>query len=271
MALYRGMDQAALDAAYNNRAAVPHHSQIFTAWQLREAMVRDQCPPRPIPYGSHPRQVVDWYSGKPGAPVLAFIHGGYWQGGDRQSFCFIAEGALSLGWHVAMIGYRLAPEVRMPALVEDIRLAMTHLLAACEAMGGDPNAVALAGHSAGGHLAALCLDMDISLGVPISGLFDLEPISLSYLDEALHLTDDDVQRYSPQRRSLAGSPPLLITVGGQELPELVRHSRDFLVHAQDDRVPATWVEAPDRDHFTILEDLANPEGRLLARIAETLS
>lgn len=268
MSLYRGFDQAGLDAAYNNRAAAKDFAGSVAGWQERSRTLpltpADQLD---IAYGPGPRQRIDWLAGSIGAPTLIFLHGGYWQAMNKEDHRFLAAGTRPRGWHLALIEYTLAPEADMAAIVAEAVAASCFLLDHAAAWGADPDRMILSGHSAGGHLAA-CVLGDTACatrfagGLAISGLFDLEPIRLSYLNAALRLTPDQVRRFSPQHRMPAGGSPLAIAVGGDELPELRRQSHD---HAETRRIaglPGDMIELAGMDHFEILDALAAPDGQL---------
>src|SRR5689334_17513149 len=125
MTLYRGMDKAALDAAYNNTAAVPGSAQIVAGWQARSAEMRGAA--RELTYGPGERNKIDLFEAKSNAPLLAFIHGGYWQMRSKDLFSCLAAGPLAHGISVAMIGYTLAPDIRLEGIVEEIGLALDFL------------------------------------------------------------------------------------------------------------------------------------------------
>jgi arylformamidase len=121
---YRGMDHKQLDAAYNNTAAVPERTAIYADWVERSAAVRRRgLSHLDLAYGNGPRQRLDLFLAPlPKAPTLAFIHGGYWQMNDRESFGFLAEGALA--HRINFVEYALAPAVRLGDIVEEIRRAI---------------------------------------------------------------------------------------------------------------------------------------------------
>jgi len=128
-AIYRGMDRAALDAAYNNGAAVADSADWLARWRELSAAVRASPRARlDIPYGSRPRARFDYFScGTARAPLFVFIHGGYWQRNDKDMFAFLADGPRAHGIDVAVVGYTLAPEARLTDIVEEIRQALSVL------------------------------------------------------------------------------------------------------------------------------------------------
>jgi acetyl esterase/lipase len=266
MTLYRGMDRAALDAAYNNGAAVADSAGFIARWEQRSAALR-AAEPRylDLRYGEAERERIDFFPiAKTGpAPTLLFIHGGYWQSRAKEIFGFLAAGPRSLGINVALIGYTLAPEARLDTIVAQCRRGLHWLHARLSELGGDPERLYLSGWSAGGHLTAMLLDEEIVRGaLAISGIYDLEPIRLCYLNEKLRLDAEEARRNSPLFHLPARAPRLFVTVGGAELPELVRQSESYYEAWRKRGLPGEFVPLPGRDHFTALEELATPEGIL---------
>src|SRR5262245_40794353 len=148
--LYRGMDRATLDAAYNNSAAVKNSTQIVNDWQARSARFRAEHPDGlDLRYGPGERNRIDLFEARKDA-LLVFIHGGYWQMRSKELFAFVAAGPLAHGISVALVGYTLAPEKRLDAIVEEIREALSYLDDA-------GNRVCVCGWSAGGHLTAMAM------------------------------------------------------------------------------------------------------------------
>src|SRR2546423_12688741 len=176
--LYRGMDRAQLDAAYNNTAAVPQRDAIVADWTVRSARVRRERQGHlDLRYGDSPRERLDLFlAAEPNAPTLAFIHGGYWQMNDKEGTTFLAEGVLPHGINFALIEYTLAPAMRMDQIVGEIRRTIGWLDEHLVEFGGDPTRIYVAGHSAGGHLTATAMSLGaVRGGLAISGLYDLEP------------------------------------------------------------------------------------------------
>jgi acetyl esterase/lipase len=267
--IYRGMDRAALDAAYNNRNAVRDYPGIAAERQKRSARVRAARKLHAdLRYGPGARERLDIFpADRPGAPLLAFIHGGYWQTNDKEASSFLVEGPLALGYAVALIEYTLAPESDMDRIVAEIGRAVDWLGAHAREYGADPGQLYVSGHSAGGHLTAAVLGKrGVAGALAISGLYDLEPIRLCYLNEKLRLTEEAVARHSPLRNLPARRAPVVVAAGAAELPELVRQSTDYAAAL---RVRPLLLA--NHDHFSILEELANPEGALCRALAEMAS
>jgi len=269
MMLYRGMDRAALDAAYNNGAAVPDAPRYRAEWAARSELVRaGHAATCDIPYGDAPRAKLDLFlAGAPGAATLAFIHGGYWQMNAKESFAFIAEGPLAHGINVATLGYTLAPDAGMDRIVGEIRGGIAWLADNIVRHGGDPLRLYISGWSAGGHLTAMAMDdRRVRGGLAISGIYDLEPIRRNYLNEKLGLDVATARRNSPLFHLPESAGRLVVTVGGAELPELQRHSADYFAAWTAHGLAADFVALPGCNHFSALEELARPEGRLVAAL-----
>lgn len=265
MALYRGMDRAALDAAYNNRAAVARFPEISRHRASLSKDARRRYPGRiDLQYGATPRERLDFFPAERGnAPVLAFIHGGYWQTNDKEDSSFLIEGPRQRGFAVALIEYTLAPEASIERIVAEVDRAAGWLFQHVAGLGGDPKRIVLAGHSAGGHLTAMMLGRHpLAAAMPISGLYDLEPIQLNYLNEKLGLDADSARRHSPLLHLPEKTPKILVTVGAGELPELVRQSEEYAAALKARRLPVEYLPLAGHDHFTILDELARPDGRL---------
>jgi hypothetical protein len=159
--LYRGMDRAQLDAAYNHSAAVSERDAIVADWAARSARVRREYAGHlGLAYGETSREQLDLFlAANSQAPTLAFIHGGYWQIADlaKESFAFFAEGLLPLGINLAVIEYTLAPAARLDRIVAEVRRSVRWLAEHLAGYGADPSRLYVAGHSAGGHLTAMTM------------------------------------------------------------------------------------------------------------------
>jgi len=263
--LYRGMDRAALDAAYNNSAAVPTVDAMRADWDARSARVRQRGGAHlDLAYGEAPRRRLDLFlCGNAGAPTLMFIHGGYWQRNDKERFAFVAEGPLAHGINVAVVEYTLAHQARIDGIVGEIRQSVAWLGEHLDDYGADPARLYVSGHSAGGHLTATMMQLGaVRGGLAISGLYDLEPIRLNYLNEKLGLDAAEAQRNSPILHLPSRARPLVIAYGGAELPELCRQSRDFADAWLGRGLPGRLLPVAGANHFSILESLADPHGGL---------
>jgi arylformamidase len=274
--IYRDMNRAELDAAYNNSEAVADSPQYLKRW--REASERVRARPDAqldIVYGERPRARLDYFpSGTMWPALFLFIHGGYWQRNEKEMFAFIAEGPLRHGIDVAVVGYTLAPDASLTEIVGEIYQALDFLCARADELGFDCDRLFVGGWSAGGHLtAAAAAHPACAGGLPISGIFDLEPIALNYLNEKLRLTTAEIAALSPLRHLSSCQKPLRLAVGGGELPELRRQSETFARAANARDLPVQLIVLDGHHHFSILDELARPDGaltrELLALIGRT--
>ena len=262
-ALYRDfLTREELDAAYDNTRAVADSARILVGFEERSRLLAERYPGElNLRFGPRERQRIDFFrAGSPGAPLLVFIHGGYWQMRRKETFRFLAAGALHHGISVALPGYTLAPEQNLAGIVTEIRDALRWLREHADSLGFDRSRIVVAGWSAGGHLAAMAADEPGVTGVlAISGIFDLEPIRLCCLNDKLLLKPEEVAGLSPLRLPLS-EKPLFAVCGSDELPELQRQSWDFARHRAAAKLPGGVFTLAGRNHFTILEELETPGG-----------
>jgi arylformamidase len=263
-----------LEAEYNNRAKVPKAAEILAGWARDAAAFRASHPHAEydLSYGPGERQALDlfWPGPSGDAPLAIFVHGGYWQALDRKVFSHLARGLLGHGVAVAMPSYELCPAVTLAVLVEQVRNAAAFLALRHQ------RTMLATGHSAGGHLAAMLLATDwaftrglprgtVKAALPISGLFDLPPLTHTSVKDALRLTEAEARRLSP----LFLPPPNLplhAIVGGTEGVEYTRQTRS-IAEAWD----GTWEAVPGANHFTIVAPLADPKSTLVATAVGLLS
>lgn len=270
MTQYRGMDRAALDAAYDNSAAVTNSAALLADFDARSARLRAARPAHlDMRYGAAERNRIDYFAAEKPGPILVFIHGGYWQMRQKETFSFIANGPLMHGIHVALPGYTLAPATTLDGIVAEICAAVRWIAAHAAAWGGDVSRIIVSGWSAGGHLTAMMMDEPaVSGGLAISGIFDLEPIRLNYLNARLGLDASAVRRLSPLHRLPVRATPLMLACGTGELPELQRQSADYATARAEAGLPGRLTPLAAHNHFTILEELAQPNGSLTALVRE---
>jgi acetyl esterase/lipase len=264
------MGRAALDKAYNNRNAVADYAASAADRKTRSDRVREARRFHgDLRYGESPRERLDFFPAeRPAAPIFIFIHGGYWQSNDKEASSFLVDGPLARGFSVALVEYTLAPEASIERIVAETRQAVEWLAASAERLGGRADAIVVSGHSAGGHLAATLLDHPaVRAALPISGLFDLEPIRLNYLNEKLRLTEASAARHSPLLHLPSACAPAIIAVGAAELPELVRQSADYAAALRAKKLPIDYLPLAEHDHFSVLEELAAPDGKLCEALA----
>ena len=262
--LYRGMNRAALDAAYNNQNHDTDFPKTFSNFQQRSARTYESalCR-RDLRYGAAARHRYDWFPAASPIGTLIFLHGGYWQRSEKEDFAFIAAGPLQCGFNVVMAEYTLAPHATLTQIVDEISALLDCLAKDKEGTGIGAWPVCLSGHSAGGHLTAMHRAHPlVTFAMPISALVDLEPISLCYLNAKLNLTSSEIETYSPIRHIGRGAP-MIVTVGAAELPELVRHSKEYADACHGAGEAVTYLPIEGYRHFSVLEDLAMPNGAMM--------
>lgn len=261
---WRKLTQEQLDLGFNNTLHVPETASIIAEWDRLSAQMRARHPQSlDLRYGPRERNRIDFLKTKDGGPTLVFIHGGYWQTRAKETFAFCAAGPMAHGINVALIGYTLAPDVMLGQIVDEVRSGIDTLVAELPALGGDPNRMIVSGWSAGGHLSSMSLSHPhIKAGLLISGIYDLEPISHSYLNAKLSLDDATIQRNSPLRNPGGVNKPLVIVAGSGELPLLRKQSADFAAHRAAYGLPVIYEEIPKANHFTMMDELASPTSRL---------
>jgi arylformamidase len=267
---WRGLSQQDLDRGLNNGAAVAGSGDIVAGWDRRSAELRARHSRHlDLRYGPRERNRIDFLKAGEKAPTLVFIHGGYWQMRAKEAFTLFAEGPMSHGINVALIGYTLAPDATLEEIVAEINRGLDFLAEQLPALGGDANRIAVSGWSAGGHLTAMALSHPrVKGGVAISGIYDLEPIRHSYLNEKLRLDEAMSHRNSPILQAGGPMKPLALTAGGAELPLLRRQTADFAGHRAKYGLPASYEEIPGADHFTIMDQMLRPEGRITLMIRQ---
>jgi arylformamidase len=267
---WRGMSQQDLDRGLNNGAAVAGSGDIVAGWDRRSAEMRARHSDHlDLRYGPRERNRIDFLKAREKAPTLVFIHGGYWQMRAKEAFTLFAEGPIAHGINVALIGYTLAPEATLKEIVAEINRGLDFLAEQLPALGGDASRIAVSGWSAGGHLTAMALSHPrVKGGVAISGIYDLEPIRHSYLNEKLRLDEAMSRRNSPILQAGGPIKPLALTAGSGELPLLRRQTADFAAHRTKYGLPVSYEEIPGADHFTIMDQMLRPEGRVTLMIRQ---
>jgi arylformamidase len=260
---WQSLSQAERDAAYDNNKAVANSPAMIAARNdASEKFRAAHAGGLDIAYRKGERTKIDLYPARDkAAPCLVFIHGGYWQRNSRDVFAMLVEGMAAHGWSVAIPGYTLAPEASLTQIVEEISLALDWLAANGPSQ-GIAGPLILSGWSAGAHLTALALAHPVvKAGLAISGVYDLAPIRDTGLNVALKLTDREIAELSPLHLPIVAKP-LTIAYGSAELPALVWDSRNFHAARRNAGAPGDLVAVEGADHFTILEQLRQPNGRL---------
>ncbi len=253
---------------YNARAAVPAHKDFFLRWAARSAAARSRLSGYlDFPYGAGELQTLDLFPAADPRGLLAFIHGGYWRSLDKSDFSFVAEPFVERGISVASINYSLCPAVGVDAIVDEVTRAVAWLHAQAGRFGLKDKPIVVAGHSAGGHLAAMMLTRDwaaygvaapaIAGAVGISGIYELEPLLHASMNGDLRLDRETLDRVSTARLAPTVRVPLHLVAGAVESSEFRRQGR--LLAAAWPELVKSCAEAPGEDHFSIVEHFADPD------------
>jgi arylformamidase len=267
---WRKMSQEELDLGLNNGVAVAGSGDTVNGWEQRSAELRKRHPDHiDLRYGPRERNRIDFLKAREKAPTLLFIHGGYWQMRSKEAFTMFAEGAMAHGINVALIGYTLAPEATLEAIVAEIHQGIDYLAGQLPTLGADTGGIVVSGWSAGGHLTAMALSHPkVKAGMAISGIYDLEPIRHSYLNVKLGLDEAMSRRNSPMAQAGGPMKPLALVVGGAELPLLRKQTADFACYRAMHGLPVIYEEIPGANHFTIMPEMQSPKGRITTMIRE---
>jgi arylformamidase len=261
------------EVEYNNRARVPENPQLMAGWARDAAAYREQRPPRSLSYGPGPRNTIDLFEADGDGPIVAYIHGGYWQALDGSSSSHCARGLNAHGVTVAVPTYDLCPQVTVDTIIDETRSAMREL-----ARLGRP--IVASGHSAGGHLAACMLATDwhaidpalpkdlVRAAYSISGLFELEPLVGTSINRALGMDCASARAASPLFWTPPAGKSLDAVVGADESAEYLRQSRTMVERWGAAGVVTRFGTVADANHFTAIAPLADPDSAMVARLKQ---
>jgi acetyl esterase/lipase len=267
---WRSMSQDERDLGLNNGVAVPGSGEIVAGWTERSAELRARHGAHlDLRYGLRDRNRIDFLKIAERGPTLVFIHGGYWQMRAKENFTLFANGPMAHGINVAMIGYTLAPDATLDEIVAEIHAGLDYLAEHLPELGGDARRIVVSGWSAGGHLAAMALSHpQVKAALAISGIYDLEPIRHSYLNAKLGLDEAMSRHNSPLLQEFGPAAPLSLVAGSAELPMLRQQTADFAAHRASHGLPVTYEEILGADHFSIMDQLVSPSGRITTLIRQ---
>jgi arylformamidase len=267
---------AFVEREYNNRAAVPDHPAWFAKWASLSAAARDALKPSlDLRYGPHPKETLDLFvPASTPRGTLVFVHGGYWRALDKSDHSFVAPPFVDAGIAVAVLNYDLCPTVTIATIVEECRRALAWVVREGARRGAGDGPIVVAGHSAGGHLAAMMLASDAaSMGlarhpvagaVSVSGVHDMVPMTQFSYNADLRLDEAEAIRLSPTRHPPVSNAPIVAAVGAEETSEFLRQAQ-LLWDAWPGNRPSGArgpLVVPHRHHFSVVADYADPASTL---------
>lgn len=270
MPLYRNFNsQEEIDYEYDLGARSESFPAIADTWikASEETRAELQCE-LDVPFGPTLDETIDIFPAKEqGAPVFVFIHGGYWRALSSKEFSFIARDIQAAGYTVVISNYSLCPKVSISEITRQSRAAISYIAKHAAKYNGDTERICVAGHSAGGHQAAmmLCTDWEGEYGldnniiktcIAMSGVYDLEPLRYSYLQPVLQLDHELIKQQSPIYNLKQSNCSVLVTLGEHEPDEFHRQADAYLQAWQALGNKATLQAQQGRDHFTLLDDMA---------------
>ena len=275
--IWLDMDQAELDAAYDQSQYAPNRPQILQRNAVNSEAVRARLgPPQRYAYGPTSIEALDVYTTKRShAPINIFIHGGAWRGGLARNYAYAAELFVHAGAHYVVLDFINVIEAggSLMPMAEQVRRAVAWVRRNARSFGGDPERIYVSGHSSGAHLTGVLLTTDwrkefdlppdtVKGAMCCSGMFDLEPVRLSARNRYVKFTDEMEQALSPQRHLDKLNAPVIVAYGTLETPEFQRQSRDFAAAVKAAGKPVQLLVGEAYNHFEIPETLANPYGLL---------
>ncbi|HEX5811339.1 MAG TPA: alpha/beta hydrolase [Pseudonocardia sp.] len=273
---WRELDPDELNRQYRLARLVPDLDTVLDGYARDSAAARARFPVRTdLRYGPEGPQTLDLFPvSRPGAPLLVFVHGGFWQESGKEAAAFPASGLLAGGVAFAALGYGLAPRYRLEEMVATTARAVRWLAAHAADLGVDPARIHLAGSSAGAHLAAMAmLEQDLPIGgvILLSGVYDLEPVTRTWVNDALGLTVPRARAASPLLLPLPDRlPPVVLARGEGETAEFARQQAELA-----DRLRAvtalTELVVPGRHHFDLPYDLGDPDSPLGTAVLRQLA
>jgi arylformamidase len=263
-------DQAALDRAYDQPSWAPNMQEVLARRAAAGDAVRARLgEPRRFAYGATPIEQLDVYAtARANAPIMVFLHGGAWRGGDARSQAFAAETFVSAGAHFVVPDFALVMDVGLEGMVTQVRRAVAWVAANATSFGGDPTRIYVGGHSSGGHLAGNVLITDwakdfalpadlVKGGLCMSGMYDLKPVRLSARSSYVKFDDRIEHALSPIRHVARVRCPVVVAYGERDSPEFQRQSREWAQALRGIGRLQTLIVGAGLNHFEMPETLAD--------------
>ena len=259
-------------------------AELMESWAERSASYRNAADAvLDQPYGDDPREKIDiFHCGAEDAPLLIYVHGGYWQRGDKSIYSFIAKSFVEQAVDVAIVGYPLCPQVSLTGLVDTVRKAIVFLFNNAGSLKIDRDRFNICGNSAGGHLVAMMMathwfEIDSSLpndlikfGAPISGLYDLEPLRYTTLNDAVRLDAEEAKNNSPLLLKPVSNAPILAAVGEAETGVFFTQMDGLIQSWQSKECVIEQHVEDNADHFDVIECLGDSASELFQNILKRI-
>ena len=271
-----GIDE--LESNFTPLYAVPDNEAYIDRGVAQSRRIRDtlKCT-LDVAYGDTPLQNLDiFHSGNEAAPIVVFIHGGYWYSLDKSDYSFVAGPLTANGADVVLINYDLCPAVTLDVVVSQCMKAIAWVYRNLAVVGGGRRRIFVSGNSAGAHLAAMALSHDwtseqlppdlISGAFCVTGIYDVRPVPLIKANELIGLTTDVALRNSPMFMRPTTRSPVLVTVGASETKGWINQSIDYAGVLRRHDVPVDVLLAPGQNHFSIAESLGNRDSAVVEAI-----
>jgi arylformamidase len=271
---YKGFRPDEMEFQYNPRVSVAEYPELAKRRAADGAKVRSTLKSwLDVSYGSSPREILDIYpSVKEGGPVLVYYHGGYWRGGSKEDNCGFAPTFVRRGVNVVIVEYDLCPQVTVTDFVGQARASLAWVYRNIARYNGDPSRLYIAGHSAGGQLAAMILARDwtqeglprnlVKGAVLTSGVYDLEMVMHIGVNDEIRVTPELVKENSPFLHPPLPVCSVIVGVGGAEPEGWQRMSQDFFQLCKERGVDCEYLAVPGANHFTLPEHMADAESPL---------
>jgi arylformamidase len=255
------------------RAHVPHWEASVADYCAASEATRQRSPGwRTVAYGDGPDETLDLYfpadQTSRARPIHMFVHGGYWRAFSKNEYAFVADAVNALGAIAAIVDYSLMPKARMAELVRQTRRAAHWLAANAPSFGGDARRLSASGHSAGGHLASYLAARGphepeaelprVRAVALISGLYDLAPISRSFLQPELQLSAEEIALWSPVAAEFSPAARVTLLVGAKETPPFHQQAAALKARLDPQNVRNALATVPDEDHMTIVREFGRP-------------
>ncbi len=278
-------DQAELDKAYSARAPIGDKFEkvYLPGFTTHSEAARKALPcRRDIHYGPHRDEMCDVFpAARPGAPLMLYLHGGYWRMLTKEENSFVATALQPAGATVMVNTYSLCPDVHLDIIVHQCRAFIAWAWRNAGFYNADPSRIFISGHSAGGHLVGMMLatDWERDWGLPkdvlkgavaISGLFDLKPLARAFTNEWLQIAPNAVARNSPAALDVKSKCPVLVAVGSAESPGFLSQTEVYTKHLKAKGVPVIEVDLPGMDHFAAWNEVMDAKTPLFKAVTKMM-